>query len=65
MESIRIERLKQRISQWDMANKTGILQSRISLIENNHVIPKENELKQISKALEIPTNELQSGPDSL
>ena len=59
MDTIRIKRLKQRMSQWDMANKTGISQSRISLIENNHVVPRPEELAQIAGVLGVSVDELQ------
>ena len=44
-------RALRRISQYVIAIKTGIQQSRISLIENELVTPTEEEKKKIAKAL--------------
>ena len=39
------------LNQWDISIKTGIPQSKLSLIERGYVDPKEDEKKQIAKAL--------------
>ena len=39
------------LNQWDISVKTGIPQSRISLIERGYVDPKEGEKRKIAKAL--------------
>ncbi len=39
------------LSQYDVAFKTGIPQSRLSLIERGYSNPKENERKKIAKVL--------------
>ena len=44
-------RALQRVSQYIIALKTGIQQSRISLIENELVVPRDEEKKKIAKAL--------------
>ncbi len=38
-------------NQWDISVRTGMHQSRISLIERGYVTPKEDEKKLIAKAL--------------
>ena len=44
-------RALKRVTQYVIALKTGINQSRISLIENGLVKPREEEKKKIAKAL--------------
>jgi len=44
-------RAKRRMTQWDLRRKTGIHQSKISLIERGYVIPKEDEKARIARAL--------------
>lgn len=44
-------RFHKRISQWAIALKTKIPQSRISLIERGYIEPKDNEKAAIAKAL--------------
>jgi len=51
-------RVLQRVSQYVIALKTGIQQSRISLIENALIQPKEEEKKKIAKALGVPVQDL-------
>jgi len=58
MDNIRIKRTIKRISQWDLAKKTGIPQSRISLIENCYVTPKKEELEKLAKCLEVEVDDL-------
>jgi len=50
-EQIRLERIKRRISQWQLAQATGIGQSRISLFENGFVKLRAEELGSIRRAL--------------
>jgi predicted transcriptional regulator len=44
---LREQRFKHRVSQWELARKAGLHQSRISLIEKGYVKPSKNELKKI------------------
>lgn len=46
-------RFKKRTSQWLLAKETDIPQSRISLIENGLVRPKDKEMKLISDAMSV------------
>lgn len=51
-------RFIKRVSQWLLAKETGIPQSRISLIENNLVRPKDTEIKLIAKTLGLKEGEI-------
>jgi transcriptional regulator with XRE-family HTH domain len=51
-------RALQRVSQYVIALKTGIQQSRISLIENELVMPREDERKKIAKALGVKSEDV-------
>jgi len=55
MKNLKITRILQGISQWDLATKTGIPNYRISLIENGRVEPKPGELKALAEALQTTT----------
>ena len=46
------------LSQYDIALKTGIPQSRVSLIENNYCKPKADERKKIATILDKNADEL-------
>ena len=48
---LREVRFKKRMSQWELSKRTGVHQSRISLIENGHPAKKEERVK-LAKALE-------------
>ena len=50
---LELERRKRFMSQWDLARSTGIIQTRLSLIERGEVKPKQQEVEAISKALGI------------
>lgn len=54
-----IERRKMGLSQWDLARITGIVQSRLSLIERGCVLPKQKEIEAISEALRMSINEVE------
>lgn len=56
--NIRIKRALQNISQWEVAKLTGLPQSRISLIENDLVIPKFKELKKLADVLDTTVDAL-------
>jgi len=55
---LEVERRKRFMSQWDLARSTGIIQTRLSLIERGEVKPKEGEIRAIAKALGIPFKEV-------
>ena len=46
------------LNQWDISIKTGIPQSKLSLIERGYVNPKEHEKKKIAKALNCKVEEI-------
>ena len=58
MQNIRIIRVLQRISQWELARITGVAQSKISLFENGYMHPKFEELQKIATALGVESNQL-------
>ena len=49
--SLREVRFFRKFSQYDVALKTGLPQSKISLIENGYTAVKEEEKRKIAKAL--------------
>ena len=49
--TLREARFHKGLNQWDISVKTGIPQSKLSLIERGYVKPKEHEKKKIAKAL--------------
>jgi DNA-binding XRE family transcriptional regulator len=55
---LREVRVLRRISQYVLSNKTGIPQSRISLIENEIVASKDDEQKKLAKALGIAVQDI-------
>ena len=55
---LRLIRLQQRISQWELAKETGVGQSRISLYENDLMELNTREKEAIAKALECSLNEI-------
>ena len=50
---LEMERRKRFMSQWDLARASGIIQTRLSLIERGEVKAKQHEIEAISRALEI------------
>ena len=58
MNRLREIRAIKRIRQFDLTIKTGIPQSRLSFIENELVIPKENEMKRLAKALGLQVKDI-------
>lgn len=48
---LREARFRKRLSQWGLTIKTGISQSKISLIERQYVIPNDDEKQKIAQAL--------------
>ena len=51
-------RVLRRVSQYVIALKTGIQQSRISLIENELVKPKKDEKEKLAKALGVQVKDI-------
>jgi transcriptional regulator with XRE-family HTH domain len=58
MNKLRIVRAMKRITQFKLAMRTGILQSRLSYIENGLIEPRDAEKRKLSKALGV-------GPDDI
>jgi len=56
--NLRVERAKQRLSQENLSELTGINQQQISYIENGKVCPKLESIVKISEALKITANDL-------
>ena len=54
----RIRMFDRGISQFDLAQKSGIHPSRISLLESDSVMPSMNEMKRISEALGMLPEEI-------
>ena len=54
---LEMERRKKFLSQWDLARSTGIIQTRLSLIERGEVKPKEQEIRAIAKVLGLSPEE--------
>ena len=63
MNKLREVRFFKRITQPLLALKTGIQQSRISLIENRLVVPRVEEKQKIARALGLRVEELFSQED--
>ncbi len=57
---LEVERRKRFMSQWDLARSTGIIQTRLSLIERGEAKPKEQEIGAIAKALSISFKEAEA-----
>ena len=55
---LEMERRKRFLSKLDLARSTGIIQTRLSLIERGEVKPKEQEIEAIAKALGISIEEV-------
>jgi DNA-binding XRE family transcriptional regulator len=51
-------RARRRATQWDLRKKTGIHQSRISLIERGYINPSRMEKRKIAKALGCKVEEI-------
>ncbi len=63
---LEMERRKRFMSQWDLARVTGIIQTRLSLIERGGVNPKMKEVEAIAKGLGLSIEEAQevlAGPE--
>lgn len=60
MNKLREIRVIKRITQFQLRLSTGIHQSKISMIENELVDPREDEKKRLSKALGVRPEEIWS-----
>ena len=60
---LREGRFKKRLSQWDLKLKTGINQTKISLIERGYVSPTQEEKVKLAKALGVREDDL-TWPDA-
>ncbi len=58
MKQIKEIRESKGMSQWKLAKEAGVNQSRISLIENDLVLPNTKEINRISAALNAQPEEL-------
>jgi transcriptional regulator with XRE-family HTH domain len=58
MNRLREARVLKRITQFQLRLSTGIHQSKISMIENGLVNPREDEKKRLSKALGVKPEEI-------
>jgi len=58
MNRLREVRVVKRVTQFQLRLDTGIHQSKISLIENNLMQPRDDEKKRLSKALGATPQEL-------
>lgn len=50
-DSLRMERLRRRLTQYDLSRLAGIRPDKISLLENGKIEPRGDELQRWSKAL--------------
>ena len=46
------------LNQWDVSIRTGICQTKLSLIERGYIDPKEGEKKRIAKVLGCKVSEV-------
>ena len=58
MTNLRTTRILKGFNQYDVALKTGIPQSKISLIERGYVAPKDDEKLRFAKALNCEVQEI-------
>jgi len=55
---LREARFKSRMTQWGLALRTGVNQSKVSLIERGYVVPTDEERKRICEALNLDLHEI-------
>ncbi len=61
METMKLIRLLRGLSQWDLSQRTGLPNYRISLIENGRIKPSKKELRILTKELETDVSVLTAG----
>ena len=54
-------RFKKGLTQWDLKTRTGIHQTKISLIERGYVVPRDDERLRLAKALHCRQQDLSFG----
>jgi transcriptional regulator with XRE-family HTH domain len=57
-ERLRMLRKEKNLSQADIEERTGLLRSYVSRVENGHTVPSVETLEKIARALEIPLYQL-------
>jgi transcriptional regulator with XRE-family HTH domain len=55
---LRMLREQRKVSQGDIEQRTGLLRSYISRVENGHTVPAVETLEKFARALEMPLYEL-------
>jgi len=58
MNKLRETRVVKRVTQFQLRIATGIHQSKISMIENGLIEPREDEKKRLAKALGVRVEEI-------
>lgn len=61
MNRLREVRVVKRVTQFQLRLSTGIHQSKISLMENGLISPKEDEKAKLAKALNLNPEEIWGG----
>lgn len=56
--NLRIARIRKRICQYELSNKTGISQGRISLFERGHRQPTKEQAEKIAEVLQVDIEEI-------
>lgn len=56
--NLRLARVSKNKTQWDLRHATGIHQTKISLIENNYVLPTDDEKQKIARALGLTVEQI-------
>jgi transcriptional regulator with XRE-family HTH domain len=51
-------RFHKRLTQWDLKVRTGINQTKISLIERGYVFPRDEEKQKLAMALGLTVDEI-------
>lgn len=51
-------RFHKKITQWDLRLRTGINQTKISLIERGYVFPRDEEKQKLAKALGMSVDQI-------
>ena len=62
MNELKKIRTLKELNQFQVAIASGVGQSRISLIENQYVKPRDDEKKRLAKALKTPVEKLFPAP---
>lgn len=62
--NLKILRTVKNVNQYELNRRTGIPQSKISLIERGYVEPNENEKAAVANALEVGIEEIEWGPNN-